>query len=178
MQQVEQASERCRYRLFRGIAGCDDGLLEDLLNANPGERGARRKNSFFRVTDQDRSERPERHSMRPEDLEAGGQGEDKSVAPSPDRHVRSATRVVRRQFVVKRDDDGLFAREVAIQESDTDARVFGDLAQGRRFVAAGCDQFHRRRVQPIPCRGTLEGRSWRPATFPWFDIFSEHVHYY
>ena len=76
----------------------------------------------------------------------------------PGRHVRRLTRVFRRQLVVERDDDGLFAREIAIEQADADARFFRDIAKGGRFVAARGDQPHRRGVQALPRGGTLRRR--------------------
>ena len=94
----------------------------------------------------------------------------------PGRHVRGLTRVLGRQFVVERDDDGLFAREVAIEEADADPRFFRDIPKRRRLIAAGGDQLHRRGIQAVPRRGTLGSLTRRPAPFSWLDIFSEHVH--
>ena len=136
------------------------------------------KNALFGIANQNRSERPESHLMRLEHIETGVQGKDESFAPSPGRHLSSLTCVLRRQFVVKGDDDSLFARKVAIQESDADARLFGDIPKGRGFIAAGCDQLHRRGIQPVPRCGSLGGLTRRPAPFSRLDIFSEHVHYY
>ena len=85
-------------------------------------------------------------------------------------------RVIGRQFVVERDDDGLLAREIAIQEADADARFLRDIPKGRRFVAARGDQLHRGGIQAVPRRGTLRSLARRTAPFPRLDILSEHVH--
>ena len=94
----------------------------------------------------------------------------------PGRHLRGLARVLRRQFVVERDDDGLFAREVAIEQADADARFFRDIPKGRRLIAARGDQLDRRGIQAVPRRGALGGLTRRPAPFSRLDIFSEHVH--
>ena len=178
MDEVQKPAERVSQRLFRRIARSGDRFLEHVLDSEAGERGTCGKNSFIGIANQNRGERPESHSMRLEYLEARVQGEDEAVAPSPRRHLGTLTRVLGRQFVVERDDDGLFAGEVAIEESDADARFFGDITKGRRFIAAGCDQSHRRGIQPVPRCGTLGGLTRWPAPFARLDILSEHVHHY
>ena len=72
MNEVQKPTERRGYRLFRCIARPDDGLLENLLNAETGECRARGENPFVGVTNQNRRERPERHLMRLEDIKAYG----------------------------------------------------------------------------------------------------------
>ena len=94
----------------------------------------------------------------------------------PARHFHRLSRVIGRQLVVERDDDGLFAREIAIEQADADARVFRDIAERRRFVAARCDQPERRCIEPFPCRDSLGRRPGRATPFSRLDIFSEHVH--
>ena len=114
--------------------------------------------------------------MRLEDMEAGLQREEEAVTPFPGRHVRGLPRVIGGQFVVERDDDGLLAREIAIEESDADTRLLRDVPKRRRLVAAGGNQLRSpcRRGGPWPRRPA--GSAGRPAPFARLDIFSEHVH--
>ena len=73
------------HRLFRCIARRDDRLLEDLLDTETGERRARGENALFGITNQNRSERPESHLMRPEVPPSSGRLQ---ACPSfPDRCV-------------------------------------------------------------------------------------------
>src|SRR5688500_1919022 len=106
------------------------------------------------------------------------ESEDETVAPFSARHVRGLPSVFRRQLVVQRNDDGLLAREISIEESDADACFLRDIAQRRGFVSPRGDQSHRRRIQPFSCSGPLRRLARRSPPFPRFDIFSEHVHYY
>lgn len=176
MDEVQEPAEGLSQRLFRCIARPDDRLLKHSLDAETGERRARGKNAFFGIAHQHWSERPEGHLVRLEDMDARVQGKNEAVAPSAARHFRSLTRVLRRQFVVERDDDGLFTGEIAIQESDADPRFFRDIPKGCRFIAARGDELHRRAIQAAPRRGTLGGLTRRTAPFSWLDILSEHVH--
>ena len=114
--------------------------------------------------------------MRFEHLKTRVHREDESIAPFPRRHLPGLTRVLGRQFVVKRDDHRLFAGKVAIQEPDTDACLLRDLPKCRRFIAAGGDQLHRCAIEVIPRRGTLGALARWTAAFSLLDIFSEHVH--
>jgi hypothetical protein len=176
MDEVEKPAERFSQRLLGGIAGSDNRVLEHSLDAETGERCTRGKNTLFWIANQNRSERPQSHLMRLEYAETPVQGEDEAVAPSPWRHLRRLTRVLRRQFVVERDDDRLLAREVAIQESDADARFLRDIPKGGRFITAGCDQLHRCGIEAIPRHRALRGLAGRAAAFSRLDILSEHVH--
>ena len=99
MDEVQKPAEGFRQRLFRRIARSDDRFLEHLLDAETGERRARGKNALFGIADQNRSERPESHLMRLEDMETRVQGEDEAVAPSsraasprPDARTRTTVR--------------------------------------------------------------------------------------
>ena len=146
MNEIQQPTERRGDRLFRCIARPDDSLLENLLNAESRECRARGENPLFGVTNQNRRESPESHLMRSEDIEAGLQGEDEAVTPPAGRHIRGLARIIGRQFVVERDDHGLLAREVAIQEADADPRLFRDIAKRCRLIAASGDQLYRRGI--------------------------------
>ena len=128
------------------------------------------------VTNQKRSERPESHLMRFEDVEARRQGEDEAVTPPAGRHIRGLARIVGRQFVIERGDHGLLAREVAIQEADADTRLRRDIPKGCRFVTARGNQLHSGRVQAVPGLGTLGCLASGTAPFSRLDIFCKHVH--
>ena len=114
--------------------------------------------------------------MRLENVEARLQGEEKAVSPAPRGHLFGSASVVGRQLVVERDDDGLFAREVAIQEADAHPRLFRDVPECRRFVAANGDQLQCRGIQAFPRGSTLGRWARRPAPLSGLDIFSKHVH--
>ena len=177
MNKVQKPAEGRSQRLFRCIARSDNGFFEDSLHTLPGERGARRKDAFVWIAYQNRNECPERHAMRLQHVKAQIEREDETVAPSARLHARRLTRVVRGQLLIQGDDDGLFAREIAIQESDADPRVFRDVSKGRRLVPALRDQPDRGGIQAVPRRGPLGGRTRGTTPFSRLDILSEHVHY-
>jgi hypothetical protein len=154
----------------------DDGLLEDLLNAEPRECRARGEDPLFGIAYQNWSERPEGQPVRLEYIETRLQGEDEAVTPPPGWHVCGLARIVGRQFVVQRDDDGLLAREVAIQEADADTSLLRDIPEGCRFVAVGGNELHGRRVETDPGLSTLGCLAAGTAPLSRLDNFDEHVH--
>lgn len=116
--------------------------------------------------------------MRLKNTEARFEGEDEAIAPAPRWQRGSLNCVVGRELVVERNDDGLFAREVTIEESNADASLFRDYPEGGRFIAPSGDQLHRGGVEAIPGGGSLRSLTRRPPSLSGLDIFSEHVHYY
>ena len=176
MDEIQKPAQGFRQRLFRRIGGADDRSLEHSLHAETRKRRFRGKNALFGIAYQNRRERAKRHLMRLEDMEARLQGEDEAVSPSPERHLGSLARVLRRQLVVERDDDCLLAGEIAIEEADADPGLLRDIAKRCRVVATGGDELDRRGIQAVSCRGTLGGPARWTTAFSGLDILSEHVH--
>src|ERR1700704_1466631 len=98
MDEVQKPAECLRQWPFRCISRFSHGFFKHSLYAETGERRARGKNALLWIANQDRSERPERHPVRLEHMEARVQCEDEAVAPSSLWHFRSFTRVLRGQF--------------------------------------------------------------------------------
>src|SRR5688572_7489227 len=106
-------------------------------------------------------------------MEAHLQGEEEAVAPFTGGHVRRLPRVLGRQFVVEREDDGLFAWEIAVEKANADPCFLRDISKGCRVIAASGDQVGRGGIQAIPCCGALRCWTGRTPPFTRLDIFSE-----
>src|SRR5262245_31082606 len=95
MHEIQEAAEGFSERRFRRIGGSGNRVLEHALHAQTGERRTRRKNTFFRIANQDRRQRTKRLLMRLQDMQAGLQREDEAITPFPGRHLRGLPGIVR-----------------------------------------------------------------------------------
>jgi hypothetical protein len=129
------------------------------------------------VANHDGRQRSQCHTMGTERSQTELQSKYEPFAPLAGRHLRCLLREGLRQFVVQGEDDRPLVGEVTIQERGTHADPGRDIAQRSRFIATLANQGDSRLVE-LEARRLAAGRSARrPASFPWFANFSEHVYY-